>query len=392
MRVRLASLALLLLPACVGDLAIDLPHDPGSNNGGGPPAIYLDAGPGFVPGADAGAGLPPSGTDAGAPITSDECGDLRTVSTVHFGTATPTYLPMSQGQIYAVGSFNGCSGLVVGDRWVLSATHCGQRSGQRFCVDRQAQDPGICFTIATVYHEPSGSDLTLLELSESVTARFPELVPVLPITDDLDASWVGRMTEAGGFGQQESGGFNQREFTANPIDSLSSDRIVINGHGESGVCYGDSGGPIMVLGSDGSVRTAGVVSDGDGTCIYEATFTRVDLYRDFLESHMGPIAPPGPPPCGDVTVTGSCVDGSATYCGADDTLVSERCAGSCGWDFDANGYRCLAGPDPCGGLSPRGQCDGNAARWCQRGVQKRRDCTACGQTCVMNPSVGATCE
>ena len=96
--------------------------------------------------------------------------------------------------------------------------------------------------------------------------------------------------------------------------------------------------------------------------------------------------------CGDVTVTGSCVDGSATYCGADDTLVSERCAGSCGWDFDANGYRCLAGPDPCGGLSPRGQCDGNAARWCQRGVQKRRDCTACGQTCVMNPSVGATCE
>ncbi len=390
MRLRLGALLLLALPACVGDLTIDVPRGPGEN--GGPPSIFLDGGARPIPGTDGG-GLPPSGTDASTPPpTTDECGDLRTVSAVHFGTAEPTYLPMTQGQIYAVGSFNGCSGLVVGDRWVLSATHCGQRPGSEFCVDRQARSPSICFSVSRVYNEPSGSDLTLLELEESVTARFPELTPVPPITERLDDAWVGRMTEAGGFGQQESGGFNEREFTANPIDELSSDRIVVNGNGESGVCYGDSGGPIMVLNEAGEVRTAGVVSDGDGTCTYVATFTRVDLYLDFLEEHMGPIAPPGPPPCGDVTTEGQCVDGSAHFCGADDTLVNERCAGSCGWDFDAGGFRCLAGPDPCGGLGPRGVCEGNVARWCQRGVQKRRDCGACSQSCVMNPAVGATCE
>ncbi len=392
MRVRLLALTTILLPACVGDLAIDRPQEP-RDQGGGPPSIYLDGGA-PPPGWDAGGGLPPDGWDAGsiAPPTCDECGDLRTVSTVHFGTAEPTYLPMSQGQIYAVGSFNGCSGLVVGDRWVLSATHCGQRRGSQFCVDRQAQTPRICFSVATVYNEPSGSDLTLLELSESVTARFPELVPVLPITERLDDSWVGRMTEAGGFGQQESGGFNQREFTANPIDELSRDRIVVNGRGESGVCYGDSGGPIMVLAEDGSIRTAGVVSDGDGTCTYVATFTRVDLYLDFIERHMGPIAPPGPPPCGDVTPAGRCVDGAAHWCGPDDTLVMERCSGSCGWDDAQSGFRCLSGPDPCDGLDPRGRCEGDVARWCQRGVQKRRDCGACSQRCVMDPAVGAVCQ
>ena len=52
----------------------------------------------------------------------------------------------------------------------------------------------------------------------------------------------------------------------------------------------------VLPGSDGSIRSAGVVSDGDGTCIYEATFTRTDMYRDWLESIMGPIEPPGPPP------------------------------------------------------------------------------------------------
>ncbi|MBX3268992.1 MAG: trypsin-like serine protease [Sandaracinaceae bacterium] len=392
MRARLATVLLLALaPGCVGELSLDVPGRPTDAGARpGPPSVYLDGGP--PPGPSDAGGLPPVGHDAAPPPTRDECGDLRTVSTVHFGTPQPTHLPMRPGQIYAVGSFNGCSGLVVGDRWVLSATHCNQRPGTRFCVDRQARNPQICFTVANVYREPSGSDLTLLQLSESVTARFPELEPVLPITDDLDASWVGRMTEAGGFGQQESGGFNEREFTANPISQLSRDRVVVDGRGRSGVCYGDSGGPIMVVADDGSIRTIGVVSDGDGTCTYVATFTRVDLYRAFIERHMGPIAPPGPPPCGDVTREGACVDGSARFCGPEDHLVVERCAGSCGWDFGANGFRCLSGPDPCGGLSPRGQCDGDTARWCERGAPRARDCGACRQRCATSATVGATCE
>ena len=392
-----ASLLVLFAVGCVGDLSLDLPGTGGGGgDGNGPPNIYLDAGPGGgglppVPGGDAGAGLPPDGFDAG-PGLMDECGDLRTVATVHHGTPEPTYLPLTQGQIYAVASFNGCSGLITGDgSWVLSATHCGQRAGQQVCVDRRAQSPTICFRIAQVYNEPSGSDLTLLRLEENVTDTFGELEPVQILYEDIDSSWVGRTAEAGGFGQQEAGGFNEREFTANDITEIRGDRIVVNGYGESGVCYGDSGGPIMVLADDGSVRSAGVVSDGDGTCTYVATFTRLDPYRDFLERHMGPTPGPGAPPCGDVTVEGECVDGNAVYCGAGDELQMERCD-VCGWNDGVGGFRCLPGPDPCEGLSPRGRCEAGVARWCDRGEVKERDCGACMQTCVIDGAVGAICQ
>lgn len=372
-------LLLALSPACTGDLTLERADDRFW-----PPRVDWDGG-GLGPDAS----LAPPRADAGPP-TSDDCGDLRRVSAVHYGTSAPTYLPMTQGQIYAVGSFNGCSGLVVGPTWVLSARHCMFSRGSRFCVDRQARDPAICFSIVNVFHEPGGNDMTLLELDGDVTEQFPEVEPVLLMPEDLDASWVGRTAESGGYGQQEDGGFNERQFTADEIVELDGDRIVVDGGGRHGVCYGDSGGPIMVLASDGSVRTAGVVSDGDGSCTRIATFTRVDLYRSWLETHLGPTRPPGPQPCGDVTSEGACVDGAAHYCGADG-LVMDRCE-TCGWEAGAGGFRCLSGPDPCGGLSPRGRCDGEVARWCERGQERRRDCGACAQRCAIEAGSGAGCE
>ena len=321
----------------------------------------------------------------------DECGDVRAKAMVYYGTATPTYLPMSQGQIYAVGSFDGCSGLLITPTWVLTAKHCGLKCNDEFCIDYQAEDPAICIGATRVVN--GSGDTTLMELEQDARNLMPEVIPVPILTEDLTTAWIGRTAEAAGYGQQEDGGFNEREFTAEPIVSLNGDMLTIDGEGTHGVCFGDSGGPVMVIASDSSIRVAGSLSYGDQNCVGQDSFTRVDSYRDWIESYTGPTQV-DPVECGDVTEEGRCINGAAIYCGPDDFLVSDNCSGgtSCGWDAAAEGYRCIAGVDPCGGYDNFGVCEAGVARWCEDGEVKARDCGACDQSCVATEaSGGANC-
>src|SRR5690606_23033746 len=220
--------------------------------------------------------------------------------------------------------------------------------------------------------------------------------PIPVILEDLDASWVGRETEASGYGQTENGSTGTRLFSALPIASFErsqrGEMIVVNGNGRGGVCRGDSGGPIMVRSDSGSVRVVGVVSTGDGSCTVIAKFTRADYVRPWIESTAGPIPPDEDPGCGDVTSEGRCMDGAAVYCGPDAMLRRDECAAgqACGYDAAQGGYRCLQpASDPCQGIDSYGTCDGQVARWCERGQLRSRDCGACGQACGEVSEFGA---
>jgi len=348
-------------------------------------------------GSDAGAAgrdaaTPPPRGDAGAPDASetfipptDTCGDTRLAAHVYYGTSAPTVLPMTPGQILAVGAWDGCSGLLIAPTWVLTAHHCGLHAGENFCMGHGPSDLSTCFAARHIYDAPSGGDLTLAEIDDA-TVRLPDVVPVPILVEDMTAAWVGRTAEAAGYGQQEDGGFHEREFTAEPIVDVSGDTLTVDGEGRHGLCFGDSGGPVMVLAADGTVRVAGALSNGDGSCLARDNYTRVGPYRAFIESHTGPttVVPPG---CGTTTAEGRCMDATAVWCdGA--TLRSDPCAGHCGWDAAASGYRCLPGADPCMGIDAAGRCDGAVARWCDAGVLRQRDCGACGQSCGTVAEVG----
>jgi hypothetical protein len=314
---------------------------------------------------------------------TDECGDIRVANVVYYGTAEPTVVPLSPGQMLAIGTFGGCSGTVIAPTWVLTASHCGLGGGEDFCVGEDS--PDTCIGSIQAYDAPG--DMTLLELDRDAREVLPELVPIPILTEDMDEAWIGRTAEASGYGGQEDGSSGEREFTAEPIVSLSGDTLTIDGEGRHGVCFGDSGGPVMVVASDGTARVAGDLSNGDGSCVGRDNFTRVDVYRDWIEDHTGPTVPPNG--CGGVDGAGRCLDGVATWCD-DDRVQSQRCeAGTaCGWDAGARGFRCIAGVDPCGGVDGFGTCDGGTARWCDAGIPRARDCTACGQTCDPEAPIG----
>lgn len=363
------------------------PGDPGDPSY--PPPTYVDGGLApEPPEGDAGPVAPeppPPGT--GTCDVRGPGGGSGDPAPVYYGTPEPTYLDLSPGQVQAVGllDLGGglCSGTLIAPRWVITARHCTEGvspSSAQFVIGT-GREPDRAVPIRRFVNNPS-TDLALVELARDATEMLASVVPIPIVTETVDRTWVGRSTEAGGYGRTERGSTGTRYFSSLPIRDVDSEMIYFDGGGRGGVCNGDSGGPLLARASDGSVRLIGAVSGGDGTCTYQAWFTRIDPQRSWVEGNTGPTTPP-PGGCGGVTAEGRCMDGSAIWCEGT-MLRSQRCATgtTCGYDRAASGYRCVtdAVPDACGGVDAHGRCDGSTAVWCDAGVLRRRDCATCDGT------------
>ena len=118
-------------------------------------------------------------------------------------------------------------------------------------------------------------------------------------------------------------GFLVESITLITVDGSS---ITVSGFGASGGCEGDSGGPLLMRGTDGGVEVAGVLSIGSATCREDDTYARLDTIRDWIQTVTGPYVPVDLG-CGGVGPEGRCFYGTAVWCSGSAQLSATACSG-----------------------------------------------------------------
>ena len=452
---RIAPLVLAIVaPAMASCGTAHFPYEPGD---GGPGRDAHEGGRDSGPEADA---EPEAGRDA--PL---ECGDERAPvrtepQAIVNGSETwdPLVVALTEGQAMAVGAVmarvegsfqNICTGTLVAPNAVATAAHCvldwmswppevTSPEDMRFAVGDDVATPAATFEVASVTRNPgyetgwessAESDVAVLVLAEDATAALPGIEPIpLNCTPLDDLGVVGQSVQNVGYGVTEAGWMpppNTRKWwTVEELVTLGEFEYVVDGHGVSGVCNGDSGGPTLWTMPDGVIRVIGTLSWGAPSCVDQDHFARADWNCGFFDEQIGG--------CGAVTAEGSCAGETAVYCEGD-SVVTRDCAalgmtcaddgtgrmrcvevdpcggltylGRCETDLralycedgvpredvcrggercgqDAAGRsRCLEPEDPCGGLGWQGRCEGDDAVWCDGGEVRRRRCGDCLQRC-----------
>ena len=326
---------------------------------------------------------------------------------VYYGTRDPSHVRLTPAQkraVVGVGSGQppgaSCSGTLIADDVVLTATHCteGTRATSfyvTFGVDDEQPELVIAATQKTEHPE---LDIAMLRLASRPADRI-DVVPIAAFAGTLSQADAGELFEQAGFGQTEAGYSNGRFFVAEPFIGFEQGGYLrVNGEGRHGVCFGDSGGPSLRQTPEGDVRVMGALSWGDESCMGVDRYTRTDLVQDWIADFAGPIPTPGQttPGCGSVTSTGRCSpDGTVAEFCSDGRLVQDACGAAevCGGTRD--GARCIpASDDPCGGVTAFGTCSDNVLTWCDGGTVRTRDCGVCGDdVCgLVDNAVGFACK
>lgn len=246
-----------------------------------------------------GAGLLTACADTAEPVLATR------LQAIVNGTRAPSVTNLSPGEEMAIGYIANASGspfctATLIDRDVaVTAQHCVEGT---YAIDEMKfgmGDPNNPDALIQVHSAPyhGDNDIALLFLSEDAVNRVPSAEPIPFMRATPSSSLVGTTVEAAGYGDtlgSEDGKF----YVTVELTEIQDDWLVVNGHGQRGICFGDSGGPLFIHVDNGEPVIAGVESHGDSSCVDQDFETRLDQNADWIDTQMGQFDPNSAPQTG----------------------------------------------------------------------------------------------
>ncbi len=307
------------------------------------------------------------------------------------GTREPQTVSLTDGEILALGYLSGsdgweyCSGTLIMPRMVVTAKHCIQGEDPEdvfFGLGDNPRHPAAQLPVAEIHRAPQGADQAILVLGLDERELVPELEYIPINRESISGDWEGRWVDAAGFGDtyaQSSGLF----FAKVELYDYDSEMVYVDGHGEQGICYGDSGGPVIWQDEEEDTPVVvGTEVTGDSSCVDKDELTRVDIHANWIDGIAANL--PGTlEACGDLSEEGECDGNVVRWCEGGYAHQQDCGEASCGWLGENKGYECL--PEECGDVDFYGACDGDTLLRCWSVGLQEMDCAADGMICGNDP-------
>jgi hypothetical protein len=239
---------------------------------------------------------PTTPTTPSPPPTTNGCSALGTTASFTVGIVNGTACSNTSGPVVilnlrdaAFGALASCSGTVISARAILTAGHC--LSGAALVLVNSGSGELIRTSLLNIHPGYSPNDQSSLDVGVVLTEQDLGR-PVMPVLTSRNAT-VGEQAVVAGWGQDENGASGTLRAGTTTVSAVGSLYVQTqySGAGTSGVCHGDSGGPLL-LSQGGAWAIAGITSATTGNlCTSNATSYYTSVRNPDVQSFVFGLVP-----------------------------------------------------------------------------------------------------